>query len=132
MKKYQLTFDVPDDFEPEELSLTTEYKDTISISDEGFVPSVSEQIGKLIDEQVKVEWVTASDDGIIIFKFPIELAAYFDEIEQIKEKLENTTGKQVLGIVDSIDLMVSSPHDAINMLQAMIDKVRTRAAILQK
>ena len=41
MKQYQITFNVPDDFDPEEMELNVTYKDNVAILNEGFIDDIA-------------------------------------------------------------------------------------------
>lgn len=135
MKKYQITFEVPDDFDPEELELEAKYKDTISVSDEGFVTVTSGDLAKILEEKLTAVSERVSTGDVIILKYPIEVAdqlAYDGGImlQNWVQKIESKTGFPVLAMLDSIEFMVENKEESIAMLKAMIEKIEVRSSIL--
>ena len=135
MKKYQITFEVPDDFDPEELELEAKYKDNISVSDEGFVTATSEDLEKILEEKLTAVSERVSNGDVIILKYPIEVA---DELAHDNgmmlrnwmREIESKTGFPVLAMLDSIEFMVENKEESIKMLKAMIEKIEVRSSIL--
>ncbi len=135
MKTYQITFAVPDDFNPDEMEINVGYKDELSICDEGF-NSISDSLDKFLsDSGINLEELQLKEDSVIIFKVPVsvadsmnqsELAVYFN---MIKNGLEAATGKKVMGYIDNIDVLVKNANDAIDMFNGMIAKIKLRDSI---
>jgi len=131
MKQYQLTFGVPDDFNPEELEINVTYKDDIEIIDEGY-RDFYKKIEDLITEKVSLLTKNTEGDNVVIFKFPGELTQFPQYITHLKEVLELKTDKTVIGVLDNVDILVQNADDAIEMLEGMIGKIKARALILRK
>lgn len=135
MKTYQITFAVPDNFDPDEMELNVGYKDELSICDEGF-NSLSDSIDNFLSNSgISLEEMKLKEDSVIIFKVPVdvansmnqsELAVYFN---MIKNGLEAATGKKVMGYIDNIDVLVKNANDAIEMFNGMIAKIRLMDSI---
>lgn len=131
MKQYQLTFEVPDDFNPEELEINVTYKDDIEIIDEGY-RDFYKNIEDLITKKVSLLSENTGGDNVVIFKFPGELTQFPQYITHLKEVLELKTDKTVIGVLDNVDILVQNADDAIEMLEGMIGKIKARALILRK
>lgn len=135
MKTYQITFAVPDNFDPDEMELNVGYKYELSICDEGF-NSLSDSIDNFLSNSgISLEEMKLKEDSVIIFKVPVdvansmnqsELAVYFN---MIKNGLEAATGKKVMGYIDNIDVLVKNANDAIEMFNGMIAKIRLMDSI---
>lgn len=131
MKQYQLTFEVPDDFNPEELEINMTYKDDIEIIDEGY-RDFYQKIEDLVAKKVLLLTENTEGDNVVIFKFPGELTQFPQYINHLKEVLELKTDKTVIGVLDNVDILVQNADDAIEMLEGMIGKIKARALILRK
>jgi len=126
MKHYQITFQVPDDFVPEDLELNVTYKDEIEIVQEGEV-----SVESLLANQINLTNQKREDGDVFLFKYPDKMSPEFATAvkDYLAEALPDNT---VIGLVDSIDLLVQNSDQAIEMLEQMINKVKTRSAILKK
>ena len=132
MKHYNITFEVPDDFNPEELELNASYKDAVEIFSEGF-SDVVETIKSVVSDKLSLNKITVSDNDVILFKVDkdcglddYEFAGY---LNAVKETIEETCKCPVIGFVGDIDLLVENADEAIDMLNGMIAKVKVRSAV---
>lgn len=126
MKTYQITFNVPDDFVPEEMELNVSYKDDIEIIGEGEVDISDELLSKTSLLPTKIE-----KGQVVIYKFPEDMPPDISSLilKQLEANLPDNT---IIGMVDNVDLLVQNSDDAVKMLEGMINKVSTRAKILMK
>lgn len=126
MKHYQITFEVPDDFVPEEMELNVGYKDHVAITQEGEV-----NIEELLKDKVEIVKQEYSEGNILIFKHPEEMSPEFatSVMRYLEAVVPNSTA---IGLVNNVDLLVQYPEEAVKMLEGMINKIQTRAAILKK
>ena len=130
MKKYTVTFDVPDDFVPEEMELTANYKDDIVISAEGFY-DIQEIIKSI--PGMEIEELKPDSSSVYLLKFPKEWALdpdrYFGVIDGVRAGLEELTDRPVISFVDDLDILAQNSAQAIDMLNKMIAKINLRSSI---
>ena len=124
MKYYQVTFEVPDGFVPEELAIEASYKEDIAIATEGFV-----DIESLIKEKLELSALDVSEHRICIVKFKQDAAFDVTTVNQLKLAIESVTGLTTLCILDDMEIMTANSAEAIDMLQKMINKINFRASI---
>ena len=115
MKEYQITLQVPDDFDPEQLELS--YPEEFEVVAEGeFNPlDYVDKIGNV------------QEDSVVMFKFPPNTDPGFANWLQNYLEKEFPDNK-VLGFVGDIELMIQNEAEAVNMLEQMIAKVKSGAA----
>ena len=141
MKQYQITFNVPDDFQPDELSLSANYdrgENEISIAEEGFTEE-SEEIGKiweelqtLIKEKLDLKVDTVPENSVVRITFPPEAVADYQALTSLnilKDAVESTYKCPCIIYCGTLEVMVENADDAIKMLNGMIAKIKTRAAV---
>lgn len=138
MKSYEIVFSVPDDFDPEEMILNVQYKDgDIAIEDEGFIDelvpaSILEQVDDFLNNDLRLIKDTVNEGDIVRMIFTPEAAQlpFFDKIlVSLKEAIEATYKVPCIAHMNNIDVLVENADEAINMLNGMIAKIRTRAAV---
>ena len=143
MKQYQITFAVPDDFNPDELELNAGYKDEITICDESYVSedsnaasflaNISEGLLQFMkDNNIEISKESAGEHDVVVFKFPPEILQHAESstyISLIRQQLEQAFGCLTIGIVNDIDLLVENADEAIKMLNGMLAKVKVRSAV---
>lgn len=115
MKEYQITLQVPDDFDPEQLELG--YPEDFEIVTEGeFSPlDYVEQVGKV------------EPDSVIIFRFPPGIDPEF--ANWLQHHLESQfPDNKVVGIVGDLEIMIQNEAEAVKVLESMIEKVKSGAA----
>ena len=128
MKNYQVTLEVPDDFDPDKLDFDATYPEDIAVTGEGFFDM--EDVLKSID----LENVKANQSNVVIFKYPEAIAdqgPMFPDIlrSYLESKLEGCT---VIGMIKDIDILITNSVEATKMLQGMIDKINSKAIIKLK
>lgn len=122
MKQYTITFDVPDDFDPNELELTASYKSDIEISYEGF-----SDLASILKDKIELSNMgSVKDTDVVIFKLPVDMMG---EAPYIHERLEAELGCKVLGLVNDTDVLVENQAEAIDMLNKMINTINLRSSI---
>ena len=142
MKQYQIVFNVPDDFVPEELELTASYgkgQGEISIEGESFIKSSEEDVTKaweelksIVEEKISFKIDEVPENSVIRILFPPEVATDFESLSSLntlKDAVEAVYRKPCICYCNSMDLMVDNADDAIKMLNGMIAKIKTRAAV---
>ena len=132
MKLYKITFEVPDDFNPDELELNASYKDEINISSERFVNAQKDEILQIIKDKCTFEKATIGENDVIIFKFPkeaLDLPDAMTYLTSIRTAIETNFGCPAVGFVGDIDVLVENADQAIDMFNGMIAKVKVRSAV---
>ena len=128
MKNYQITLEVPDDFDPDKLDFDATYPEDIVVTGEGFFDM------KDVLKSIDLEHVKANQSNVVIFKYPEEIAdqaPMFPDIlrSYLESKLEGCT---VIGMIKDIDILIANSVEATKMLQGMIDKINSKAIIKLK
>lgn len=128
MKQYQVTLGVPDDFNPEELDMTVSYKDDIEILSEGFtdIADIKEKLQAIVDN-CELSTIEPKENDIVLFKFDESMGP--EEAKSIMFIIEEKTGRPALGISKSLDVLIEDANATVEMLNGMIAKVKTRAAV---
>ena len=129
--RYQLTLEVPDDFNPEEMGIELSYKDEVTIVSEGFTLSSDSTLDELL-KSIEVKKETIDEHSVVIFKFPkaiMELPEGPTVINMLKDRMESEFGCPAVGYLDDIDILVENADEAINMFNGMIAKVKVRSAV---
>lgn len=128
MKQYQITLGVPDDFNPEELDMTVSYKDDIEILSEGFtdIADIKKKLQAIVDN-CELSTIEPKENDIILFKFDESTSA--EEAKSIMFVIEEKTGRPAIGMSKSLDVLVEDANATVEMLNGMIAKVKTRAAV---
>ena len=128
MKQYQITLGVPDDFNPEELDMTVSYKDDIEILSEGFtdIADIKEKLQTIVDN-CELSTIEPKENDIVLFKFDESTSA--EEAKSIMFVIEEKTGRPALGMSKSLDVLIEDANATVEMLNGMIAKVKTRAAV---
>lgn len=128
MKHYQIVLEVPDNFNPEELDMTVSYQDDIEIFSEGFTndDELSEKLKSII-ESCEISTIEVKDNDVVLFKFDDSVQPEEASIAMLT--IEEKTGRPALGVNKDIDLLVEDADSTIEMLNGMIAKVKTRAAV---
>jgi len=128
MKQYQITLGVPDDFNPEELDMTVSYKDDIEILSEGFtdIADIKEKLQAIVDN-CELSTIEPKENDIVLFKFDELTSA--EEAKSIMFVIEEKTGRPALGMSKSLDVLIEDANATVEMLNGMIAKVKTRAAV---
>lgn len=128
MAIYQFRLDVPDDFDPEELSIELDYDGQITILDEGFVDV--DKIAKQLVDSAKLDKLEVAETSVVVFKFPSSIAEVAPNfVQAIQNSLEAMLGCTVIGLVDDMDLLVQNSAEAIKMLEGMIAKIKSKSLI---
>ena len=131
MKEYQITLGVPDDFDPELLAMDISYKEDIDILSEGFIDeeSIKSKIESAMSKcEVKVPETHEND--IVLLKFGDNVTP--EDAQTAVHYIETQTQKPTIGFVKDIDVLFEHPDAAIEMLNKMIAKIKTRAAVSNK
>lgn len=128
MKQYQITLGVPDDFNPEELDMTVSYKDDIEILSEGFtdIAEIKKKLQAIVDN-CELSTIEPKENDIVLFKFDESTSA--EEARSIMFIIEEKTGRPALGMSKSLDVLIEDANATVEMLNGMIAKVKTRAAV---
>lgn len=123
MKQYTITFDVPDDFNPDEMALNVQYPAEITLADEGFF-----NMEELIKEKIKVSEIKPEEGKVILFTFPSETIGV-DNLNKMRDVLETVTGLPAIGYIDNFDVLVQQADEAVNMLNGMIAKIKLHSTV---
>lgn len=127
MKTYNITFSVPDDFNPEKLELNVNYPDEdVEIISEGFYNF--DTINELV-KKINALNMSVTSSSVVLFRYPEELTAVPWIIQSLKESLEKQLGCTVIGLVGNIDLLIKNSVEATKMLQQMINTINSKAII---
>ena len=123
MKQYTITFDVPDDFNPDEMALNVQYPAEIALADEGFF-----NMEELIKEKIKVSEIKPEEGKVILFTFPSERVGV-ENLTKMRDTLETVTGLPAIGYISDFDVLVQQADEAINMFNGMIAKLKLHSAV---
>ena len=143
MKQYQITFAVPDDFVPEEMELQAGYGSepgTIQLVEEGFVEPDSmnvdetwEKLKTLVQDKVNILVDNIPENAVVRITFPANIVSDDESsllsLNALKNAVESTYKCPCICYTDSIDAMVENADQAIDMLNKMIAKIKTRYAV---
>lgn len=137
MKQYRIILNVEDDFNPEEdlegISLNCD-PEKVEVAEEGFY-TISDDVVPIVQEfldSIEVLKEDVKETDVIRVTFPVEAASnpfFSDIITSLKVSIENACKVPVICHVDNLEVMVENASDAIEMLNGMIAKVKTRAAV---
>lgn len=124
MKHYTLTFQVPDDFDPDKLDITASYpEEELALVNESFL-NVEEIVKNLVLEYPKV-----SNTSVAILKFPKEFMDDLASLQVIVLSLKASLGCEVFSMVNDLEIMIQNSAEAVQMLQRMIDKIKAKSII---
>lgn len=138
MKRYQVIFEVPDDFNPDDLTLTASYGETpgqIRLADEGFElsqPELEEAMKDFIKELHSITVDNIGENSIVRVTFDEKTATqpYFAEnIQAIMKMIENSYKVPCVCHMDNVDVLVEDANEAVAMFEKMIAKIKTRASV---
>lgn len=124
MKNYQITLQVPDNFDPEQLGIDLAYPEDIEIINEGefnpddYIPDV----------------FNPKERDVVIFKFPADTPPETAQLlhNYLQAKFPDN---KVIGLTNNVDFLIENADEAVKMLEEMIEKVKSasiRNKILQK
>ena len=134
MKHYQITFNVPDDFNPDEMELNASYKDDITIFSEGFEDILS-KMPEFLSKYANIDKLKVDEKDVILVYISKECYEAMPDSEigiymsLIKKSLEDAFNCPVLVFVNDLEILVQNANQAIDMFNGMIAKVKVRAAI---
>lgn len=137
MKQYQITLEVPDEFDPEEDIINIQFGneadvESISIVDEQFVSAEKyierfEEIKKLIESNCDFKLDDLKDDSVIRIMFdPTDDVSNLQEVLTYVEMIYN---RKCICLCNKLDVLVENADEAINMLNGMIAKIKVRSAV---
>lgn len=138
MKQYQMTFNVPDDFDPEEMIMNVQYeKGEITIEGEGFyedmIPTdILNSIDDFLKNDLRLVKDAVKEGDVVRMVFTPESARlpFFGKvINALKVAVEETYEVPCIAHMSSIDVLVESADEAIDMLNKMIAKIKVRSAV---
>lgn len=138
MKQYQMIFNVPDDFDPDEMIMNVQYeKGEITIDGEGFCEntihsSIISSIDEFLKNDLRLVKDAVKEGDIVRMIFTPEAARtpFFGEvINALKVAVEETYKVPCIAHMSSIDVLVESADEAVDMLNKMIAKIKVRSAV---
>ena len=139
MKQYQVVFNVPENFDPDKLSLQASYEvpedaGQMSIEEEGFVDeeqeiSLSPELETLIKDKTVIIKDGANEHDVIRIMFSDDSNVDAEGLQSIMKACEAMYHCPCICLSANIDVLVENADEAIKMLNGMIAKVKTRSAV---
>lgn len=139
MKQYQILFDVPDNFVPEQLALQATYDDpeaanTITISDEGFVDGnqaleLTDELKTFIENHTVILKDGSNEHDVVRIMFSSNSNVELDQLQTVTKVCEVVYQCPCICCTSDLDVLVENSDEAIKMLTGMIAKIKTRAAV---
>ena len=137
MKQYQVVFNVPENFDPDKLSLQASYEvpedaGQMSIEEEGFVDDEQEitltpELEQFVKDRTVILKDGSNENGVVRIMF--NEGADADDLQMIVKVCEAIYKCPCICLSANMDVLVENSDDAIKMLNGMIAKIKTRSAV---
>ena len=122
MLNYQVTFEVPEDFNPPDLKMQVQYPEQVKIIDQHF----SNSIEGLALQAISLNEIPLDGKDAIIVRISHPYLYDSEDITNLVETLEEKLQRPVIGLTDDFDVDPKTSDEAIKMLENMIENIKNR------
>ena len=137
MKQYQAVFNVPENFDPEKVELQATYgviedAGLMSIAEEGFVDGEQEitltpELEQFVKDRTVILKDGSNENDVVRIMF--DEGADAADLQMIVKVCEAIYKCPCICLSANMEVFVENADEAIKMLNGMIAKIKTRAAV---